>query len=155
MDKVRTTAKNVLTCWLGSGTWADARNWFGASGIPSYDTPDAAVRSFLYMVRYRRRQAELMEVPPSLPTAFSPDTEATRGIVREALASGRAMLSEVEAKELLSAYAISVVRTLLAKDVAAAVVHADAIGYPVRSEEHTSELQSLMRISYAVFCLKK
>src|SRR3546814_3786018 len=29
----------------------------------------------------------------------------------------------------------------------------DAVGQ--RSEEHTSELQSLMRISYAVFCLKK
>src|SRR3546814_6743405 len=28
-------------------------------------------------------------------------------------------------------------------------------GRMVRSEEHTSELQSLMRISYAVFCLKK
>src|SRR3546814_2305128 len=28
-------------------------------------------------------------------------------------------------------------------------------GQSVRSEEHTSELQSLMRISYAVFCLKK
>src|SRR3546814_2900129 len=28
-------------------------------------------------------------------------------------------------------------------------------GIQVRSEEHTSELQSLMRISYAVFCLKK
>src|SRR3546814_4234905 len=28
-------------------------------------------------------------------------------------------------------------------------------GEPKRSEEHTSELQSLMRISYAVFCLKK
>src|SRR3546814_6248062 len=28
-------------------------------------------------------------------------------------------------------------------------------GVPERSEEHTSELQSLMRISYAVFCLKK
>src|SRR3546814_2955179 len=27
--------------------------------------------------------------------------------------------------------------------------------WPTRSEEHTSELQSLMRISYAVFCLKK
>src|SRR3546814_12277768 len=27
--------------------------------------------------------------------------------------------------------------------------------HPTRSEEHTSELQSLMRISYAVFCLKK
>src|SRR3546814_6846595 len=28
-------------------------------------------------------------------------------------------------------------------------------GYFLRSEEHTSELQSLMRTSYAVFCLKK
>src|SRR3546814_2570751 len=33
-------------------------------------------------------------------------------------------------------------------------VDADQIA-PTRSEEHTSELQSLMRISYAVFCLKK
>src|SRR3546814_6626984 len=32
---------------------------------------------------------------------------------------------------------------------------ADARVPAVRSEEHTSELQSLMRISYAVFCLKK
>src|SRR3546814_5127390 len=32
---------------------------------------------------------------------------------------------------------------------------AGAAGAALRSEEHTSELQSLMRISYAVFCLKK
>src|SRR3546814_10210866 len=32
---------------------------------------------------------------------------------------------------------------------------ADARARDLRSEEHTSELQSLMRISYAVFCLKK
>src|SRR3546814_1246152 len=31
----------------------------------------------------------------------------------------------------------------------------DGAAPPSRSEEHTSELQSLMRISYAVFCLKK
>src|SRR3546814_6592489 len=33
--------------------------------------------------------------------------------------------------------------------------HQDDEGHGWRSEEHTSELQSLMRISYAVFCLKK
>src|SRR3546814_4870561 len=33
--------------------------------------------------------------------------------------------------------------------------HAILFSCPMRSEEHTSELQSLMRISYAVFCLKK
>src|SRR3546814_12815249 len=31
----------------------------------------------------------------------------------------------------------------------------EPVGLALRSEEHTSELQSLMRISYAVFCLKK
>src|SRR3546814_5291964 len=34
-------------------------------------------------------------------------------------------------------------------------IGAFAVKGPYRSEEHTSELQSLMRISYAVFCLKK
>src|SRR3546814_5970835 len=34
-------------------------------------------------------------------------------------------------------------------------IFADELGRNMRSEEHTSELQSLMRISYAVFCLKK
>src|SRR3546814_2423187 len=33
--------------------------------------------------------------------------------------------------------------------------YARIVGIDARSEEHTSELQSLMRISYAVFCLKK
>src|SRR3546814_4642022 len=36
-----------------------------------------------------------------------------------------------------------------------ASTQADPGTVPARSEEHTSELQSLMRISYAVFCLKK
>src|SRR3546814_7411888 len=35
------------------------------------------------------------------------------------------------------------------------VLHALGMDGMMRSEEHTSELQSLMRISYAVFCLKK
>src|SRR3546814_7287333 len=34
-------------------------------------------------------------------------------------------------------------------------MHFNRSGVDGRSEEHTSELQSLMRISYAVFCLKK
>src|SRR3546814_1010280 len=45
------------------------------------------------------------------------------------------------------------VRDLVPKEGAVDPAHGFAMRY--RSEEHTSELQSLMRISYAVFCLKK
>src|SRR3546814_4360474 len=41
------------------------------------------------------------------------------------------------------------------RHLAASGVHKGCWGQSSRSEEHTSELQSLMRISYAVFCLKK
>src|SRR3546814_3179370 len=40
-------------------------------------------------------------------------------------------------------------------DVSLIFVPPPAAADAIRSEEHTSELQSLMRISYAVFCLKK
>src|SRR3546814_2242635 len=43
----------------------------------------------------------------------------------------------------------------LAVAVCASALPAASVAADARSEEHTSELQSLMRISYAVFCLKK
>src|SRR3546814_3687678 len=46
------------------------------------------------------------------------------------------------------------VRRRIVHDLAPQVVR-DVLAADRRSEEHTSELQSLMRISYAVFCLKK
>src|SRR3546814_3070931 len=49
-----------------------------------------------------------------------------------------------------------VVKTARHKCISAAFnLRCQAKGHDHRSEEHTSELQSLMRISYAVFCLKK
>src|SRR3546814_9977636 len=48
-----------------------------------------------------------------------------------------------------------VVEVLLVEILAGKAHPAEAQLIDIRSEEHTSELQSLMRISYAVFCLKK
>src|SRR3546814_4195976 len=67
--------------------------------------------------------------------------------VQSALASpGRTMLALAFAETLVWAGVFYIFPALIA--------HWEAdLGW--RSEEHTSELQSLMRISYAVFCLKK
>src|SRR3546814_4794150 len=52
----------------------------------------------------------------------------------------------------LKAHRLQITKAHLAQDFETAF---DVALYSLRSEEHTSELQSLMRISYAVFCLKK
>src|SRR3546814_9450588 len=46
-----------------------------------------------------------------------------------------------------------IARALQARGIGVPVVHPASVPVPRRSEEHTSALQSLMRISYAVFCL--
>src|SRR3546814_3735568 len=56
----------------------------------------------------------------------------------------------------LRSYNLTIADVSTAVSAQNARVSAGQIGQlPARSEEHTSELQSLMRISYAVFCLKK
>ena len=52
-----------------------------------------------HAVRYRRNQALLMRVPPSVPEAAAPDTPAVRRIIAGALAEGREWLNEAEAKQ--------------------------------------------------------
>src|SRR3546814_10812628 len=61
-------------------------------------------------------------------------------------------------------FALSANKTALSASSASSLAFTDGLLRPpaiavtrlaIRSEEHTSELQSLMRISYAVFCLKK
>src|SRR3546814_6137362 len=83
-------------------------------------------------------------------------------------ASGRKLLrtGELHASEVSAGLCRSAVRALRRviklyqqrsrPDTAARLkLYADHSSGNLRSEEHTSELQSLMRISYAVFCLKK
>src|SRR3546814_3877834 len=50
---------------------------------------------------------------------------------------------------------VAVVSLMTASAAGAVATQGTALYLEARSEEHTSELQSLMRISYAVFCLKK
>src|SRR3546814_4492071 len=72
-------------------------------------------------------------------------------------------IKEVIERKLLSA-AVTVVHWVSCLDVhngrgnlgrCLCKIHQSRRSHHSRSEEHTSELQSLMRISYAVFCLKK
>ena len=109
-------SKPVLTNWLGDGSASRSRALFSAAGIPTFETPDAAITGFMQLVRHKRAQDELMQTPPSLPGGLHFDRDRAQMILKEALRAKRPILSEMESKALLSAYGVPVVRTEIAED---------------------------------------
>src|SRR3546814_4483006 len=99
--------------------------------------------------------------PSSTRTTHSFPTRRSSDLTRFIAAfppSVRLSLSQIQASEPGRSFQIcpthcSANLTALRSEHAAG--DGQAVSVPERSEEHTSELQSLMRISYAVFCLKK
>lgn len=92
-----------------------------AAGVPCHPTPEEAVRSYGHLVRYLAAQERLMAIPEPLPAEFEPAPETARAIVRAALDEGREWLSPVAVRDLLAAYDIPVLSTVLAPDAKAAV----------------------------------
>lgn len=104
----------ILTCWLGTDSAAPARKIFASRRIPSYNTPGEATRAFMHLVRFHENQRLLMQVPPSVPQEFEPDTGFVRRALDGALADGREWLTEPEARKIFDAYGIPVVPTEVA-----------------------------------------
>src|SRR3546814_1697872 len=92
-------------------------------------------------LRHRRALGALLAFRPALPALTTPDLLSNIYIVAGYVPTGGVINSGIKCRFVSNSPGGSKgSRVLFSR---------------VRSEEHTSELQSLMRISYAVFCLKK
>ncbi len=131
IERCRKRPANVLTSWLGEATASRSRRLFSEAGIRSYDTPASAVRAFLHMARFHRNQALLSETPPSVPQEVAVDSGAARKLIERALAEGRDILTEPEAKAVLEAYGVPTVKTEVATSAEEASRLAEQIGFPV------------------------
>ena len=121
----------VLTSWLGEGTADEARRLFALNRIPSYDTPDGAIRGFLQLVEFHRNQELLMETPASVPDQFTVDETAARAIIVAARDADESWLGETEALAVLRHYGIEVGETVRVTTPEEAAEAAAAIGRPV------------------------
>jgi len=104
----------VLTSWLGGASAEKARRAFAERGLPTFDTPEAAVRGFSHLVRYRAGQEQLLRTPVTSSLDHDVDRTAAAAVFAAAQKDGRNWLMEAEAKAVLAAYGIPVVQTVVA-----------------------------------------
>ena len=104
---------------------------FRSAHVPTFDTPEDAVRAYMYMYQYTRNLANLYETPADILSDFHPDRQAVKNMFIEVARDGRANLSEPEAKAVLDAYQIPVVKTVVATTAEECAAAAEEIGFPV------------------------
>lgn len=125
------SGRTVLTSWLGSTSVEEAKKLSQAANIPTYDTPEQAVAAFLQLANFRRNQETLLQTPTSLAGSATRDVERARRVFDAATKAGRTLLTELEAKEVLTAYGIPVAQSRFAATPEAAAQAASEIGFPV------------------------
>jgi acetyltransferase len=127
------SGKPLLASWMGGDEVAEGTAILNSAGIPTFSYPDTAARAFTYMWRYTYNLRGLYETP-ALVEGSEMAADARRTVsetVQRARASGRTMLNEFEAKQLLAHYGIPVVDTRVAENEEQAAGCAAEIGYPV------------------------
>jgi acetyltransferase len=103
---------------------------FTEAGLPTFESPEDAIRAFGQLVEFRGNQ-ELLTQTPAEPSSLPIDTTAAQSVIATALAAGRELLTEPEAKHVLAACGIPVVATRIVGDADGAVEAARALGFPV------------------------
>lgn len=146
--------KLVLAAWMGGTMVESGIEILQAAGIPTYSSPEHAVRAFMHLVEYGRNRELLYETPQEVPIDLpfrsvdpaseknvSPDdsghawqpppTGLISRFLRHRTTQGQKILSEQDSKSILARYGIPTTQTLTATSARKAVQQADELGYPV------------------------
>jgi acetyltransferase len=118
----------VIACWMGGKSIEKAVAVLNEAGIPTYDTPERAVRAFLYMAEYTANFEMLLEIPPKITLTMKFDGKKARRLITE-IKDG--FMPESDAVEILTAYGLPMIRTKTAKTKAEALDMARKTGFPL------------------------
>ena len=134
------TPKPVLAAWLGGAAMREGTSLLNEAGVPTYPTPEQAVKAFMTLVSYARNLEILYETPKDIQVDRPVDRAALRARFTGALTGTEGALSEALSKELLAAYGIPVSRPVPASTPDEAVQAAGAAGYPVVLKIHSPDI---------------
>ena len=136
----------VFASWMGGSRMAAANDILNRANIPTYETPERAVRAFLYMVEYSRNQELLSQAPAKLSADLFFDRDFVFRTIYDCFYGSQEdqeevdyyqegpmerMLDEITSKRVLAAYGIPVAETVLATTVDEAVALAADMEMPL------------------------
>ncbi|NEN92767.1 MAG: bifunctional acetate--CoA ligase family protein/GNAT family N-acetyltransferase [Okeania sp. SIO3H1] len=128
----QTAKKPVLASWMGGDEVTTGETILNRASISTYRYPDSAAKLFNFMWQYSYNLQGIYETPLLAQEQESgPNCSIVQQIIKIAQDAGRNILTESESKQILAAYGIPIVQTLVAKTEAEAVERANIIGYPV------------------------
>lgn len=132
--------KPVLAAWMGGQMVSEGAQLLTQAGVPTYNTPEKAVRAFMHLVSYAQNLTVLHETPRDVPMSFTLDRQRLRGVFDTILTEGTEILSENVSKAFLEAYEIPVTKPHLARSAEEAVRIARREGYPVVLKIHSPHI---------------
>jgi len=140
IDIARKTTKPIITSFMGEASVIHARQILNTNNIPTYDTPDAAVESYMYLYHYERHLAQLYETPEELHIKNPAHKETIKKILDVAEKEKRDLLNEMESKTFLELYGIKTTKPHVAETEDKAAQLAEKIGYPVVMKIHSPQI---------------
>lgn len=123
--------KPILTAWMGAAMVSLSVQTLNSANIPTYRTPENAVRAFMNLVAYSRNVEVLHETPRDLSIEMQIDRPAIHAHYRQLFANSPDLVDEETSKRLLAAYGIPVTLPEPALSADEAVAVAQRMGYPV------------------------
>jgi acetyltransferase len=100
------TAKPIIAVWMGGEHCREGIGVFRGANVPVYETPEDAVRAYLYMVSYRRGIEILNETPEQAPEHERGMINHLKVAVRNAVKERREALTAVETDDFLKNFGI-------------------------------------------------
>jgi acetyltransferase len=140
IDLSRKTTKPIITSFMGEASVIHARQILNTNNIPTYDTPDEAVESYMYLYHYQRHLEQLYETPEELNIKTPSHKETIKKILDAAEKEKRDLLNEMESKTFLELYGIKTTKPHVAETEDKAAQLAEKIGYPVVMKIHSPQI---------------
>jgi acetyltransferase len=140
LPEIKGRGKPVFAVWMGGEEVAPGIKILNEVGIPTFETPEQAVDTFMEMYFYSRHLELLQETPARMTRELQVDTVKARAFLEQCLARKQRVLTELESKAILSAYGIPVNSTVAASSAAEAARVAKELGFPVVMKINSPEI---------------